>query len=82
MNTHLPDQQEKGDTISTSPSAAQLDVKKHLSSSILLWMRADQPRQTGMDTWKGPHSGIISATRAWRSTGRSTSPSTTRACGR
>ena len=25
-------------------------------------MRTDQPRQTGMDRWKGPHSEIISAT--------------------
>jgi hypothetical protein len=33
-----------------------------LVSSILLWMRTDQPRQTGMDYWKGPHSKIISAT--------------------
>ncbi|WP_328908054.1 strictosidine synthase [Streptomyces sp. NBC_00234] len=49
--------------MSTSPSAAQLGVeKKHLTSSILLWVRTDQPRQTGMDHWKGPHSGIISAT--------------------
>jgi hypothetical protein len=62
MTTHVPDQQKKGDTMSTSPSAAQLDVKKHFTSSILLWVRTDQPRQTGMDHWKGPHSGIISAT--------------------
>ncbi|MEV0447043.1 strictosidine synthase [Streptomyces sp. NPDC050600] len=49
--------------MSASPSAAQLGVeKKHLTSSILLWVRTDQPRQTGMDHWKGPHSGIISAT--------------------
>ena len=40
----------------TRPSA-----KKALVSSILLWMRADQPRQQGMDYWKGPHSKIISA---------------------
>jgi len=33
-----------------------------LASSILLWMRTDQPRQQGMDYWKGPHSKIISAT--------------------
>jgi hypothetical protein len=41
------------------------DVKseKHLSSSILLWMRTDKPRQAGMDRWKGPHSKIISANR-------------------
>lgn len=41
----------------TVPSA-----KKPLASSILLWMRTDQPRQQGMDYWKGPHSKIISAT--------------------
>lgn len=35
--------------------------EKHLSSSILLWMRTDKPRQAGMDRWKGPHSKIISA---------------------
>jgi hypothetical protein len=37
-------------------------TKKPFASSILLWVRTDQPRQTGMDYWKGPHSGIISAT--------------------
>ncbi len=37
-------------------------TKKSFASSILLWMRADQPRQQGMDYWKGPHSKIISAT--------------------
>ena len=36
-------------------------AKKSLVSSILLWMRTDQPRQQGMDYWKGPHSKIISA---------------------
>ena len=41
----------------TRPSA-----KKPFASSILLWMRTDQPRQQGMDHWKGPHSKIISAT--------------------
>jgi hypothetical protein len=35
--------------------------EKHLSSSILLWMRTDKPRQEGMDRWKGPHAKIISA---------------------
>ncbi len=35
--------------------------EKHLSSSILLWMRTDKLRQAGMDRWKGPHSKIISA---------------------
>ena len=36
--------------------------EKHFSSSVLLWMRTDRPRQAGMDHWKGPHSGIIAAT--------------------
>jgi hypothetical protein len=40
-------------------------TKKPLVSSILLWMRTDQPRQQGMDYWKGPHSKIISATPAF-----------------
>ena len=35
--------------------------RKRFSSSILLWVRGDQPRQTSMDYWKGPHSKIISA---------------------
>ena len=35
--------------------------RKRFSSSILLWVRADQPRETGMNYWKGPHSKIISA---------------------
>jgi len=37
-------------------------TKKPFASSILLWVRTDQPRQTGMDYWKGPHSKIITAT--------------------
>lgn len=37
-------------------------TKKPFASSILLWVRTDQPRQTGMDYWKGPHSKIISPT--------------------
>jgi hypothetical protein len=37
-------------------------TKKPFASSILLWMRTDQPRQQGMEHWKGPHSKIISAT--------------------
>lgn len=37
-------------------------ARKPLVSSILLWMRTDQPRQQGMDYWRGPHSKIISAT--------------------
>lgn len=46
----------------TSPSTTQPRVKKYFTSSILLWVRSDQPRHTGMDYWKGPHSGIIAAT--------------------
>lgn len=41
--------------------ATKVKSEKHLSSSILLWMRTDKPRQAGMDRWKGPHSKIISA---------------------
>jgi hypothetical protein len=48
--------------MSKSTSDARVNVRKHFSSSILLWMRTDQPRQAGMDYWKGPHSKIISAT--------------------
>src|SRR5438034_1171345 len=48
--------------MSKSPSQAQVYVRKHFSSSILLWVRTDQPHRTGMDYWKGPHSRIISAT--------------------
>ncbi|GHH75161.1 strictosidine synthase [Promicromonospora soli] len=43
-------------------TTTQPPTKKPFASSILLWMRNDQPRQTGMDHWKGPHSKIISAT--------------------
>lgn len=39
----------------------QVKSENHLSSSILLWMRKDKPRQEGMDRWKGPHAKIISA---------------------
>ncbi|RDB02623.1 strictosidine synthase [Runella aurantiaca] len=41
--------------------ATNIRAEKHLSSSILLWMRTDKARQAGMDRWKGPHSKIISA---------------------
>lgn len=45
-------------------SAPDLTIpfEKHFSSSVLLWMRTDRPREAGMDHWKGPHSGIIAAT--------------------
>lgn len=42
--------------------SASTSVTKHFGSNILLFMRQDQPRQAGMDHWKGPHSGIIAAT--------------------
>lgn len=43
-------------------AAAQVHDQKNFSTSIQLWVRDDQPRQAGMDYWRGPHSGIISAT--------------------
>ena len=45
------------------PIKVKTDVssEKHLSSSILLWMRTDTTRQAGMNRWKGPHSKIIAA---------------------
>jgi hypothetical protein len=49
-------------TIMSATTTTDLDVSKHFSCSILLWIRNDQPRQTGMDYWKGPHSGIIANT--------------------
>ncbi|MDZ7650726.1 MAG: strictosidine synthase [Cytophagales bacterium] len=47
----------------SKPKKVETDVKseKHLSSSILLWMRTDKARQEGMDRWKGPHAQIIAA---------------------
>ncbi len=47
----------------TEPIKVSTEVasKKHLSSSILLWMRTDKPRQEGMDRWAGPHAQIIAA---------------------
>ena len=47
----------------SKPVKVKTNVKseKHLSSSILLWMRTDKPRQEGMVRWKGPHAKIISA---------------------
>jgi len=43
-------------------SSDQVPSEKHFSSSILLWVREDRPRQVSMDRWRGPHSKIISAT--------------------
>lgn len=44
-----------------SKVVTNIKSEKHLSSSILLWMRTDKPRQSGMDRWKGPHAQIIAA---------------------
>lgn len=46
----------------TDTTTGKPGVSKHFTSSILLWMRTDKPRQAGVDRWKGPHSGIIAAT--------------------
>ncbi|NEM91115.1 strictosidine synthase [Galbitalea soli] len=48
--------------MSNSGSGCPIAVSKHFTSSIPLWVRTDQPRHVGMDYWKSPHSGIISAT--------------------
>jgi hypothetical protein len=48
--------QNNSNKVSTS-----IKYEKHLSSSILLWMRTDKPRQESMDRWKGPHAQIIAA---------------------
>lgn len=50
--------------MSTPPATTRPQVAKHFTSSVLLWVRTEQPRQTGMDYWKGRHSGIIAATPA------------------
>ncbi|MGO4586633.1 strictosidine synthase [Arthrobacter sp. 2RAF6] len=46
----------------TSPPTTGLHLEKHFTSPVLLWVRSGQSRQTGMDYWKRPHSGIIAAT--------------------
>jgi hypothetical protein len=56
MNTQQTNPE--GQTVTVAPPF----IKKPFVSSILLWVRTDQPRQRGMDYWKGPHSKIISAT--------------------
>lgn len=55
-NSNAQNEASKPKKVSTT-----IKSEKHLSSSILLWMRTDKPRQAGMDRWKGPHSKIISA---------------------
>lgn len=51
--------------MSRSLSKAQVKPRKRFASSILLWVRTDQPRETPMGYWKGPHSRIISATKGF-----------------
>lgn len=43
------------------PVSTSVNHEAKLSSSILLWMRTDKPRQVSMDRWAGPHAKIISA---------------------
>jgi hypothetical protein len=52
--------------MNSAPSKTYARPSKQFSSSILLWVRADQPRQTGMAYWKGPHSKVISATKGFK----------------
>ena len=47
-------------TEKTSKCPARLPTRRSRVSSILLWIRTDQPRQQRMDYWKGPYSKIIS----------------------
>ncbi|MDO7846145.1 strictosidine synthase [Hymenobacter sp. M29] len=42
--------------------ATSVKSEKHFSSSILLWVRPDKPREATMARWKGPHAKIIAAT--------------------
>ena len=51
----------QAETISVMPVQTAVPVEKNVSSSVLLWMRADKPRQESMQRWQGPHSQIIAA---------------------
>ena len=42
-------------------SPSNLSATRHITSSILLWMRGDLPGPSGMDDWQGPHSRNITA---------------------
>lgn len=46
--------------VQKAPTAVKSE--KHFSSSILLWVRPDKPRDATMARWKGPHAKIIAAT--------------------
>ncbi|MBK8086740.1 MAG: strictosidine synthase [Chitinophagaceae bacterium] len=41
--------------------ATNVKSEKHLSSSVLLWMLTDKPRQSSMGHWKGSHAQIIAS---------------------
>lgn len=45
-----------------SKVASTVKSKPRFSSSILLWVRPDKPREASMSRWKGPHAQIIAAT--------------------
>lgn len=51
----------QAETISVMPVQTAVPVEKNVSTSVLLWMRADKPRQESMQRWQGPHSQIIAA---------------------
>ena len=51
----------QAEMISVMPVQTAVPVEKNVSSSVLLWMRADKPRQESMQRWQGPHSQIIAA---------------------
>jgi len=52
-------------SVQSNKVVTSVKSEKHLSSSILLWMRTDKPRQEGMDRWKGPHAKIILANKGF-----------------
>jgi len=47
----------------SNPQTVKTKIKaeKHVSSSVLLWMRTDKSRKETMDHWKGSHAQIIAA---------------------
>lgn len=51
----------QAETVSVMPVQTAVPVEKNLSSSVLLWMCADKPRQDSMQRWQGPHAQIIAA---------------------
>lgn len=51
----------QAETMSVMPVQTAVPVEKNLSSSVLLWMHTDKPRQDSMQRWQGPHAQIIAA---------------------